>query len=350
MARASASQRLQQAWLSRGPLAWALLPVAALYGVLLGVRRLLIRFGALPPQPLPVPVVVVGNLIAGGAGKTPTVMALVTMLRRRGWCPGIVSRGHGRAADQVLEVLADTPAARGGDEPRLLRMRLGAPVVVGRDRVAAARELLRRHPEVDLIVSDDGLQHRRLPRVAQVLVFDERGSGNGWLLPAGPLREPMPERVPPRSVVLYNAPTPSTPLRGHIARRALRGLVPLRDWWAGAPPSPQALQALAGREVLACAGTAHPARFFDMLRALGLSVRPLPLADHHDFATLPWPAGTDHVVVTEKDAVKLEAGRVGATRVWVAPLDFETGDAFDAELSGLLPPPPTRTSDGHPTA
>lgn len=350
MARASASQRLQQAWLSRGPLACALLPVAAVYGVLMGLRRLLIRAGALPPHPLPVPVVVVGNLIAGGAGKTPTVMALVAMLRRRGWRPGIVSRGHGRAGDQVLEVCNDTPSAQSGDEPRLLHMRLGAPVVVGRDRVAAARELLRRHPEIDLIVSDDGLQHHRLPRDAQVLVFDERGSGNGWLLPAGPLREPMPARVPPRSVVLYNAPAPSTSLPGHIARRALRGLVSLRGWWAGAPPSPHALQSLAGREVLACAGTAHPARFFDMLRALGLSLRPLPLADHHDFATLPWPAGTDDVIVTEKDAVKLDADRVGATRVWVAPLDFETGDAFDAELTRLLPPPPTRTSDGHPTA
>jgi tetraacyldisaccharide 4'-kinase len=349
MAQASASQRLQQAWLSRGPLAWALLPVAVLYGGLVLLRRALMRIGWLRPLELPVPVIVVGNLIAGGAGKTPTVMTLVAMLGRRGYRPGIVSRGHGRSGDETVAVQPDTPAARSGDEPRLLHMRLRVPVIVGRDRVAAARELLRSHPDVDLIVSDDGLQHRRLPRVAQVLVFDERGVGNGWLLPAGPLREPMPALVPARTVVLYNAPAPSTSLPGHLARRSLRGLVPLRDWWAGAQPSLQALQSLVGRPVLACAGTAHPTRFFDMLTALGLSVHALPLPDHHDYATLPWPAGTDDVIVTEKDAVKLDADGVGTTRVWVAPLDFETGDAFEADLLRLLPPP-TRTPHGHPTA
>jgi len=350
MPRARGSQRLQSAWRGRGPLAVALLPFAAVYALLWRLRRLLLAAGVLRAEPLPVPVVVVGNLIAGGAGKTPTVIAVASLLRRHGHRPGIVSRGYGRSGDDVLEVLADTPAAQCGDEPRLLKRRLGLPVVVGRDRVAAARELLRRHPGVDVLVSDDGLQHARLPRAAQVLVFDERGAGNGWLLPAGPLREPMPSRVPASTVVLYNAPAPSTPLPGHLATRSLAGVVPLADWWAGRPPSPDALRDLAGRRVLAAAGMAHPERFFDMLQACGLTLQRLPLEDHHDYATLPWDAATQDVVVTEKDAVKLDPRAVGATRVWVAPLDFATGPAFEAQLLAVLRPAMTRRLDGHPTA
>jgi tetraacyldisaccharide 4'-kinase len=295
-----------------------------------------------------VPVVVVGNLIAGGAGKTPTVIALAAMLRRHGYRPGIVSRGYGRAGHDVVEVEANTPAARCGDEPLLLQRRLGVPVVVGRDRVAAARALLRRHAEVDIIVSDDGLQHRRLPRVAQVLVFDERGVGNGWLLPAGPLREPLLPQVPARSVVIYNAPAPSTQWPGHVVRRSLAGAVSLADWWAGRRASHEDLQRLVGAPILAAAGMAQPERFFDMLTAAGLTVLRLPLPDHHDYARLPWPADTPQVIVTEKDAVKLDPQAVGTTRVWVAPLDFDTGRAFEDAVLALLPPPRQRTSDGHP--
>jgi tetraacyldisaccharide 4'-kinase len=345
MARPHASQRLQAAWATRGPLAVALWPLSALYGLLRRLHRAFVRV-----QTLPVPVVVVGNYVAGGAGKTPTVIALASLLRRHGYHPGIVSRGYGRDSPDVLEVQADTPPARCGDEPRLLQRRLGLPVVVGRDRVAAVRALLARHADVDVVISDDGLQHRRLPRVAQVLVFDERGTGNGWLLPAGPLREPLPDRVPEGSVVLYNAPAPSTAWPGHLARRMLAGAVSLADWWAGRPASHAALQALRGRPVLAAAGMARPERFFDMLAASGLTVTRLPLPDHHDYATLPWPAETAEVIVTEKDAVKLAPRAMGTARVWVAPLDFDTGPAFEDALLKLLPPPRPRTSHGHPIA
>jgi tetraacyldisaccharide 4'-kinase len=348
MALPELSQRLQQVWLARGAVACLLWPLALLFGNAVRVRSALVRIGWLRRAALPVPVVVVGNLIVGGAGKTPTVMAVVHLLQRRGFQPGVISRGHGRAEDGVLNVTGDTPAERCGDEPRLLRMRLGVPVVVGRDRVAAAQELLRRHPHV--LLSDDGLQHRRLPRVAQVLVFDERGAGNGWLLPAGPLREPLPPQLPPRTVVLYNAPAPTTHLPGHLARRSLRGVVALHDWLAGAQATPQALKALTGRLVLAAAGVAHPARFFGMLRSAGLQVQELPLPDHHDFATLPWPTDTEDVIVTEKDAVKLNPGRTGRTRIWVAPLDFDPGSAFEGELLALLPPPANNVVHGHPTA
>ena len=162
--RSSWSRHLQQSWSRRGPLALALLPVAAVYWLLSTSRAWLYEQGWLRTCTLGVPVIVVGNLIAGGAGKTPVVLVVVELLRRRGFTPGIVSRGYSGSYRGTLEVQADTPADECGDEPKLLRSRARAPVVVGRDRVAAGRELLRRHAEVNVIVSDDGLQHRRLQR------------------------------------------------------------------------------------------------------------------------------------------------------------------------------------------
>ena len=321
--------------------------MAALFGALTAVRRTLYRIGWLRATTLPVPVVVVGNLIAGGAGKTPTVMAVVQLLRAHGHVPGIVSRGHGRRAARCLLVQRATPATQCGDEPLLLHLRTGAPVCVGRDRVAAARLLLAHHAGVTVIVSDDGLQHLALARSAQVLVFDARGVGNGWLLPAGPLRERLPQAVPPRTVVLYNATEPSTPLRGALAHGRLSGLVPLAAWWLGEPASKSALGGLAelrGAPVVAAAGLAQPQRFFAMLGEAGLRITPLPLPDHYAYPTgaaLPWPADTADVVVTEKDAVKLDPAAMGATRVWVATLDFRPDAAFDAALLALLPPPAT---------
>ena len=292
---------------------------------------------------LPVPVVVVGNLIVGGAGKTPTVMAVVALLREQGWTPGVVSRGYGRSGDTILSVARDTPAVQCGDEPLLLALRTGAPVVVGRDRAGAGRELLRRHPEVNLVVADDGLQHWRLARDVQLTVFDERGAGNGWLLPAGPLRERVPAQVPPRTLVIYNAATPSTPWPGLLAQRSFGGALALGDWWAGKAPDRATIATLAGRPLVAAAGLARPGRFFDMLRAEGLTISELPLPDHHDYAVLPWPANTPDVILTEKDAVKLPPQRaLGATRVWVARLDFR----FDpSALCALLPRPPRAVKD-----
>ncbi|MDE2298822.1 MAG: tetraacyldisaccharide 4'-kinase, partial [Burkholderiales bacterium] len=197
------AQRLQRAWLTRGALAYALLPVATLFLAVTALRRGLYRIGWLRTQAVSAPVIVVGNLVAGGAGKTPTVIAIVAALRRHGYSPGVVSRGYGASIKGLLDVTRKLSAAECGDEPLLLHLRTGAPVVVGRNRVAAARHLLRQHPAVDVIVSDDGLQHLALARDVQVLVFDERGAGNRWLLPAGPLREPLPRSVPPRSLVLY---------------------------------------------------------------------------------------------------------------------------------------------------
>ncbi len=327
----SVRTQLQAAWLRRGWLARILRPLSWLYRLAWALRSAAYAGGLLPTNTLPVPVVVVGNLIAGGAGKTPTTMALVAILREQGFTPGIVSRGYRRQSGDIHLVTPATPVSLSGDEPLLMHLRTSAPVVVGADRDAAGRLPLTQHPEVDVLVCDDGLQHRRLARQAQVIVFDERGAGNGWLLPAGPLREPMPAAVPARSVVVYNAPSASTPWPGTLAARRLGGVVRLQDWWDGGV-APSGIDTLAGRTVLAAAGLAHPRRFFDMLRAEGLSIAELALADHGDFDPLPWPADTPEVVVTEKDAVKLPPGAVGATRVWVATLDFTLDPAVARTL------------------
>lgn len=335
---------LQRAWLRRGPLAVALWPLSLVFGTLVAGRKVLFRLGLRQPSPLPVPVVVVGNLIVGGAGKTPTVMAVVKALQAAGRSPGVISRGYGRRTESpsVTEVRPDSPAPQAGDEPLLLRLRLQVPVFVGADRTAVAAALLAANPQVDVLVSDDGLQHLQLPRTAQVIVFDERGTGNGWLLPAGPLREPLTDRPPARTVVLYNAPQPTTPWPGHLALRGLIGLVDLAGWWRGEAATLAGLRALVadGKPVTAAAGVAQPDRFFAMLRAAGLAFTPLPLPDHDAYTTLPWPTDTPHVVVTEKDAVKLRPDRFAtgahATRIWVAPLDFRGDAAFDAALLALL--------------
>ena len=342
------SARLQRAWTVRGPAARLLLPLACLFHAVTRLRQSLYRVGWLRTVRLPVRVIVVGNLIAGGAGKTPTVLALVELLRRHGYTPGIVSRGYGGRAAGVTAVMPDTPAWSCGDEPLLMRLRTGLPVFVGRDRVAAGQALLRDHPDVNVIVSDDGLQHLRLGRDIQVLVFDERGAGNGWPLPSGPLREPLPRALPSGTLVLYNAEQATTPLGGWLALRRLAGAVSLADWWQGRPSLPQSLDLLKGKRMIAAAGLAQPERFFTMLRIAGIDIEALALPDHFDYATLPWPAGTTAVIVTEKDAVKLDPRRVGDLQVWVAALDFAPAPAFGTEVLRLLGHPvPSATSPAH---
>jgi tetraacyldisaccharide 4'-kinase len=313
-----------------------LLPLSWLYALLAVLAR---RRKA---QRAPVPVLVVGNLVVGGAGKTPTVIALVQALLQAGWRPGVISRGHGRSGDELSAVGPASTAAQVGDEPLLIARRSGVPVWVGRERVAAAHALCAAHPAVDILVSDDGLQHAALARDAEVVVFDERGAGNGRLLPAGPLREPLPRRLPPRRHLLYNAPRPSTPLPGALALRSPGLALTLADWQAGRSERAVALESLRGPRWLAVAGIAAPERFFAMLEAAGLAIERMPLPDHHAYAALPWPAGTGRVLTTEKDAVKLDPARLGATQVWVVGLDFRLPPDFTQALLAELGPPRTR--------
>ena len=324
-------------------------PLSWLYAALAGLHSAPYQWGWKRRQRAPVPVLVVGNLVAGGAGKTPTVMALVVMLRQQGWRPGVISRGHGRRGGAVQTVSRHSAAADVGDEPLLIHLRTGAPVAVAADRASAARALCAAHPELNILIADDGLQHHRLHRDMAVWVFDDRGVGNGLLLPAGPLRQPLPAKLPPNTLVLYNAARPSTPLPGPTGQRRLAGVMPLAAWWQGLPlPAGGGWAALPGHPLLGAAGLARPEPFFAMLEAQGLQINRLPLADHHPFTPPPWPEGTADVIVTEKDAVKLPPDQVGATQVWVATLDFQPEAAFEQALSALCapfkpPPSPLQT-------
>lgn len=318
--------------------AWLLWPLSLLYGGLLALHR-----RTRPPaQALPVPVLVVGNHVVGGAGKTPAVMAMVQALQQAGHRPGVVSRGHGRHGGAVHAVQASDDAQAAGDEPLLIHRRCLVPVWVGARRANAARALCAAHPEVDVLVSDDGLQHRALARDAELVVFDERGAGNGLLLPAGPLRNPLPLTVPAGCHVLYTAGQASTTLPGTLALRSIAAAIPLAAWSAGQTTGAVALADLQNRPLLAVAGIAAPEKFFAMLRSAGLTIQTCPLPDHHPFTTLPWPRDTADVVTTEKDAVKLDPHGQGATRVWVVPLDLQLPPALVSHLLGLLFPPHAR--------
>ncbi|MFV0681328.1 tetraacyldisaccharide 4'-kinase [Ottowia sp.] len=357
MPSALLEHRLRQAWTQRGPLARALWPLSPLYGALAARQRQSSRAQA---QRLPVPVVVIGNVIAGGAGKTPTTLAVVQHLQARGWRPGIISRrysrGHGRSSSNAhhdgREVTPDAQPADVGDEPLLLRQRTQAPVFVAPRRVDAAHALLAAWPDTDVLVCDDGLQHLALARDVEVVVFDARGIGNGWLLPAGPLREPWPRQLGPRKPgtppcppgrALADAPTElllrtesegtALPLpAGAVLHTAARALAPhaLRADGTSVP-----LTTLQGQPLAAVAGIARPEAFFDMLRAAGLTLahtdaRP----DHYDFKSYSCPPIKQKTLIcTEKDAAKLWPHQPDALAV---PLLLHVPAAFFAALDEAL--------------
>lgn len=341
--RAGLQQALLQAWTGRGALAWALRPVAILYGILVALRRTLYRWQWLPNQRLPVPVVVVGNVLAGGAGKTPTVLGVVAHLQAQGWQVGIVSRGYGRQGEAVQAVRADASPTEVGDEPLLLQRKTGAPVYVGRQRAAAAQALLQEHPHIQIIVCDDGMQHYALYRDVEICVFDSRGTGNGWLLPAGPLREPWPPRAlkalgqSRENLLVLNTGPNAVP--GYTATRQLA------DHTVGPSGDMQplsALHALGTPPVCAVAGIAQPEVFFAMLRAQGVVLHnTTALPDHYDFDS--WNANKyvgDTLICTEKDAAKLwqHAPQARAVPlVQTAPPDFYA--ALDRCLQSHRPAP-----------
>lgn len=314
----------------------------------MALRRVLYAAGVFKTHRLPVPVIVVGNVVVGGAGKTPTVITLVQHLRALGWHPGVVSRGYGRSGADTLAVQAHTPAHLSGDEPALIQRATGVPVFVATQRIQAGQALLAAHPEVDVLLCDDGLQHLALGRDLSVVVFDERGTGNGWLLPAGLLREPWPGRAlkPEAALVLRqhreDQPPPRVPLApGMTAFTAVRRLADHAvEPGGGRTP----LSALQGLPVTAVAGIAKPAAFFDMLRVRGLHIaRELALPDHAgaaDYAALATETGP--LVCTEKDAVKLFATLPGPTlgaprQVWAVPLELAPEAAFFDAVVARLP-------------
>lgn len=345
------SQRLQQAWLRRGVLARLLWPVAKLHELLVELRRQAFRAGYFKSVRVPIPVIVVGNVVAGGAGKTPVVIALVRHLQARGIRAGVVSRGYGRAGERCLEVLPGTPVAESGDEPALIRRATDAPVFVAARRSEAARALRAAHPGIQAIICDDGLQHYALQRDIEIAVFDERGVGNGWLLPAGPLREPWPARRK-RGVRAGGRGIDLVLHTGkHAAFAGFGSTRRLADHALRADGSRVPLESLAGQPLLALAGIARPEAFFAMLRERGLQLaetRALP--DHYDFDSYPRPEDKGYTLIcTEKDAVKLFPRQA---HVLAVPLEFAPDAAFFAAFDALLAPllSPLPSSHGHQTA
>lgn len=332
-------------WRRRGLAAWLLLPVALLFGLLTGLRRRLYRAGVLRTERLPVPVLVVGNIFVGGTGKTPFSIWLAQQLRAAGFHPGVISRGYGANVDVPRLVGVDANPDEVGDEPLLIAQHAGCPMAVGRNRAAAGRMLLAAHPKIDVLLLDDGLQHYALARDMEIMLFDGRGTGNGWLLPAGPLREAWPERLHQGvDLVLHTGQKPA--FEGFVSRRHLA------DHAVAADGSQVALTALRDQPLAALAGIASPEVFFDMLRARGLTLeKTLALPDHHQFVTDDLSAFTGLTVLcTEKDAVKLFAlpGPSGL-KLLAVPLEFSPEPAFFKALDTLLEPllSPLPSDHGH---
>ena len=321
----------QNLWARTGVLTLLLSPLSLLFAIVSGLRRLAYRHGWLASVAVGVPVVVVGNITAGGSGKTPLVIWLVNHLRAQGHRPGVVSRGYGGVARGCVDVQPGSPPAEVGDEPLLIQLKTGAPVVVGRDRVAAARTLLARHPGVDVIVSDDGLQHYRLQRDIELAVIDAAsGLGNGWPLPAGPLREPKSRLASVDAVIqVVRGPVPPRAIdrawrADYTAGQAYRLRAPQQKW---------ALRDLPPRDWLAVTGIGRPQGFFDMLLAQSIRFTPRAFADHHAFQPQDLPAD-GAVLMTEKDAVKCQ-GFAGPDW-WAVELDVAPEAGFIHWLDARL--------------
>ena len=345
--RAWLESSFMQIWRRRSWRSRLLLPVAWLYGALLLMRRLLYRLGWLRTTQLPVPVIIVGNIFVGGTGKTPMVIWLVEQLRERGWHPGVIARGYRADLDQVSQVLANSDPSVVGDEPLLIKQRTGVPVWVGRSRVASAQQMLRAHPDIDVVISDDGLQHYALARRIEIQLSDGRGHGNGWLLPAGPLREPASRRAD-FFVVNQDAPAAQPAAQPASLERSVVYEVST-GFAASAEPAQdsqstfqmrllpkfaeqltqrsqrQLLSALPHQQrIIAAAGIGHPQRFFDMLSSHGVVLHDtIALPDHYDYRSNPFrQVHADMILITEKDAVKCAGTHELASdaRLWVVPV------------------------------
>jgi len=323
-------------WYDGAPVPWTARLLAPLYGAVAGLRRGLYRRGWLRRRQVPVPVIVVGNITAGGTGKTPLTIELVERLREAGWKPGVASRGYGRDdAGTARWITPDLAPGLGGDEPVLIAWKTGVPVRVDQDRVAAARALLA--AGCDVVVCDDGLQHYRLARDIEIEVVDaQRRYGNGLLMPAGPLREPVARardcdfRVVNLGQASDGGQTPPASGFGEWTMQLrIDRARPLRGG------RERSLQGFSGQRVHAVAGIAHPQRFFQMLRARGIGVVPHAFADHHRYQPADLSFGSElPVLMTEKDAVKCKA--FATDWHYAVPLQAELPAAFWVALLDRL--------------
>ena len=339
---------LEQVWLKKGLISRVLWPVSLIYGLLFGLRKMLYRGGVFRSQQLPVPVVVVGNVYVGGVGKTPLVIALVQQLTASGLKVGVLSRGYGRSGEGSQLVTPQSLATDVGDEPLLIARACQVPVFVGKNRFQSGLELLAQNPQTQVIVCDDGLQHLGLAHDLAVCVFDERRLGNGWLLPAGPLREAWPLHTPGHSQVITvltsNHPRHEPQTNQKQERpRALKQLsvdfvVPrvLDKFAQQADGTTQALSSFRRQKVQALAGIGRPQAFFDMLTDQGISLLfTQALADHGDMHAVRIDPVLGAVLCTEKDAVKLWSYLPTA---WAVPLVTEIPEElFNTILAHISP-------------
>ena len=315
---------LESAWYGDARPPWWTWPPAAMYGGLVRLRRWLFRIGALRSIRLPVPVIVVGNLTVGGTGKTPLTIALAAALRARGYHPGVVSRGYGGTRREPMLLGEQPDPVEAGDEPCLIRAS-GVAVAIGRARPAAAQLLL--DAGCDVLIADDGLQHYALARDVEICVIDgTRRFGNGHLLPAGPLREPL-SRL---SRVDFRVCNGASPADAEFRMQLLGDeLVALRDGQR------RLLRDLAGQRVHAVAAIGHPARFFASLRAFGIEPIEHAFADHHAFVAADLDFGDRlPVLMTDKDAVKCR--HFARPDWWRVPVRAELPATFYEALAERL--------------
>lgn len=316
-------------------LALALLPLSWVFAGLVAIRRALYQRGFYKQETLPVPVIVVGNVMVGGVGKTPITMALVNHLKAQGFSVGVLSRGYGRKTSRTLAVSTTSQSSDVGDEPLLIFRSCQVPVFVGSSRVDAGHALLALHPDVQVLVCDDGLQHWQLARDLDLCVFDERGLGNGHLLPAGPLREAWPRKALRRTTSGQDVPCLVLKTAGLSGPHEFAVQRNLADFAMQANGTQRPLRSWGQTPVQALAGIAKPEKFFAMLLEQGMNVpNTLALADHADFEHLNIDASQGDVFCTEKDAVKLWAYHPQA---WAVPLQItlttELLDAIDLHLA-----------------
>lgn len=325
-------ERIERLWYGSGRPLWPLLPLACAYRQVAEHRRR--RFQRRQPA-LSLPVIVVGNITAGGTGKSPLAAWLARLLAGQGWRPVILSRGYGvRLAEAPVQVTEDSAAAAVGDEPVMLARSAGCPVVVDPDRLRAARWVESRALG-NLLICDDGLQHYRLPRDIEIAVFDgSRGIGNGALLPVGPLREPVTRLADTDFVVVNGEPGERVPAH---PRRHIMDLQPVSLTHLNSGEA-RPLSWLQGREVTAIAGIGNPARFFATLEGLGARVQGHGYPDHHHYSAAELFPGQGPVIMTAKDAVK--AGGIGHDDCWVLAVEASLPDDFRTALLAELPPAP----------
>lgn len=314
-------------WYGKSRLFYPLLPLSWLFAAIAAVRRFLYRAGVLKSYRVAAPVIIVGNIAVGGVGKTPITLWLAGELKVAGFNPAIISRGYGgKGASDTLRVLENSDPAIAGDEPVLLARRARCSVFVDRDRVRAASMAVAEG--ADIIISDDGLQHYRLKRDAEIVVIDgTRGIGNGHLLPAGPLREPESRLEKVDRIMVQIGRVGDIPRYGNrksdqlVSRFSLHGVIcrNVRD------NSERPVKDFAGREVHAIAGIANPMRFFSSLEQHDIDVIPHPRPDHASYtlADVTFGDGLD-IIMTEKDAVKCHA--FAHKRMWYLPVNVSFAD------------------------